>query len=90
VVSIAIAGGSTPAKKSMQGAACVGKVSAVVTVVMGRALARVMAGIMDVLMMGVGGHRVRDGLRIGTRRGHDTRELGHYEHGDQQLDKAGH
>jgi hypothetical protein len=57
-------------------------------VVMDWALAMIIRMIGGMLVMGVRGDRIGDGLRIGTWRGHDTRELGHDEHGHQQMDKA--
>jgi hypothetical protein len=74
--------GNYAGKIGVQGTAGIGKAAAVAAVmVMGRALPMVMVG--GVLVMGVGGDCIGDGLRIGTRRGHDTRELGDHEQGDQ-------
>jgi hypothetical protein len=77
-------GGEHARKISMQSAASISQVAVVVAVivVVGRALAMIMRLVGGVLVMGMGGDRISNGL-IGTRRGHDTRELGHHEHGDQ-------
>jgi hypothetical protein len=71
--------GKNAGKIRVQCATGVGKVSAMTTMIMSLSL---IAVILRVLMMGVRNRR-RNRLRVGARRRHDARKLGHPEQSDQ-------
>jgi hypothetical protein len=76
--------GKDAGKAGVQRAAAVGQISAAIAGTMALSL---VAAVVAVLMMVVGGNRVRDQLPTGARRRDDARELRDDEQGDQQPDK---